>query len=43
MIAKAYPQSLAANFHQTGLVYKSVCSDAFKGTDRNTVCVCVCV
>lgn len=32
MIMKAYPQSLAANFHQTGSVYKSVCSDAFKGT-----------
>lgn len=32
MIVKAYPQSLAANFHQTGSVYKSVCSDAFKGT-----------
>lgn len=39
MITKAYPQSLAAIFHQTGLVYKSVLFWCV--LDRNTVCMCV--
>ncbi len=41
MIAKAYQQSLAANFHQTGLVFNQFVLMRLRVLDRNTVCVCV--